>query len=163
MNSINHSAIPASPGVYILHLVLMRQRAIKVGKFGEVQYLPGDYLYVGSARGPGGLRSRLGRHLEGNGQRHWHIDWLRAATTPGGYIFLETDKPLECTWSQAILRLPGASIPMNGFGASDCQGRGESCAAHLVFFSSGFDVNSISSTLPGENGSIALFRNYFPD
>ena len=163
MDSLNQDVIPASPGVYLLHLELFHQRVITIGKLGEFQFSPGDYLYVGSARGPGGLRSRLGRHLKGNGKGHWHIDWLRAASLPGGYLFFETDRAMECTWSQAILRLPGASVPVLGFGASDCNERGEPCPAHLVFFRSGLDVNLISRTLPGKNGSNASYRIFFPD
>lgn len=37
---------------------------------------PGYYAYVGSARGPGGLASRLLRHVCRRGKPFWHIDFL---------------------------------------------------------------------------------------
>lgn len=158
MNSFVQDDLPTSSGVYILHLNLMHQRVICIGKLGDAQFFPGDYLYVGSARGAGGLRSRVGRHLEGREKRHWHIDWLRPAVVVGGYYYLETNKKLECDWSQVILNLPGCSLPIQGFGASDCRDKKRSCAAHLMFFSEGLNVNLIRRSLPGGNGSKVVYR-----
>ncbi|HYA22015.1 MAG TPA: DUF123 domain-containing protein [Thermoproteota archaeon] len=42
---------------------------------------PGLYLYVGSARGPGGLRARVARHLRRDKVRKWHIDYLTASSS----------------------------------------------------------------------------------
>jgi len=36
----------------------------------------------------------------------------------------------ECARNRRILSLPGAEVPVAGFGSSDCR-----CAAHLVYFS----------------------------
>jgi len=35
----------------------------------------------------------------------------------------------ECRWASVLRTLPGASMPMRGFGASDC-----GCESHLYFF-----------------------------
>lgn len=162
MKSFVQADLPTSPGVYILHLKLLYQRLICIGKLGDAQFLPGDYLYVGSARGCGGLRSRVGRHLEGSEKRHWHIDWLRPVVVVKGYYYLETNKELECDWNQVILNLPGCSVPIQGFGASDCRGKKRSCAAHLIFFSEGLNVNQIRRILPGGNGTKVVYEKIKP-
>lgn len=73
------SLVPRTGGVYAVLFLLGREFRGKLG--GSVRRLaPGLYLYVGSAYGPGGLRARLRRHLEGVRKRlKWHIDYLLAA------------------------------------------------------------------------------------
>jgi Uri superfamily endonuclease len=128
--------LPNLPGVYALQLHLTEPTRLVVGRLGVFHLRPGEYVYVGSAQGPGGLRARLGRHIQGNGIPHWHIDALRqvcqvsfflcrvnsASASQGGI-------PLECRWSQALATFPGASIPIPGFGSSDCR---HGCHAHLI-------------------------------
>lgn len=150
--------IPKSPGVYLLHLGLTLQLILRVGKLGEYCYQPGEYLYVGSALGPGGLKARLGRHLLGNGRRHWHIDWLRPFTSVNGYFYLETTEHLECAWSQFLIQNLEASIPAPGFGASDCRSKGNYCTAHLFRLEQSLDVNKIRSSLPKNNESKVEYR-----
>ncbi len=90
---------------------------------------PGYYAYVGSALGGGGLRARVGRHLAGAGRTHWHIDHLRAHTDPVETWLRSGERRLEHSWAQAIRKMPAASVPMPGFGSSDCD-----CESHLFFF-----------------------------
>jgi Uri superfamily endonuclease len=129
--------LPVQPGTYALILQLAESKPLNVGKLGRFEPPPGIYVYLGSARGPGGLRGRLGRHLRGDGKRHWHIDHLVSVSVVKGigYIGLGAGvtgcSPTECSWSQAILVLPGASIPIPKFGASDCR---SGCPAHLIHF-----------------------------
>jgi hypothetical protein len=80
-------SIPEQPGVYALHLKLVHTNHFRVGKLGEFIFPPGDYVYIGSAMGPGGLQARLNRHLSGDGRPHWHIDWIRAVTEVIGYCW----------------------------------------------------------------------------
>ena len=112
--------IPPEPGIYSLILNLSTPRIIQIGKLGQFTFPPGEYVYIGSAMGPGGLQARLSRHLRGDGRPHWHIDWLRVVTDVLGYCFLMTESLLECRWGQALAGDPGASIPVPRFGASDC-------------------------------------------
>ncbi len=84
--------------------------------------------------GTGGLRARLGRHLRGEGKSHWHIDTLRRVARVQDICYLAAPwitvgQRLECLWSQALASLPGATVPVPGFGASDCR---LGCPAHLV-------------------------------
>lgn len=128
--------LPAEPGSYMLILNLAQPAQIVAGRLGEFDFPAGEYVYTGSACGPGGLRARLGRHLRG-GAPHWHIDALRRAAEVLDYVYQVHDAhtampPLECRWLQAMLRLPGAWVPAQGFGASDCK---SGCPAHLVGWS----------------------------
>jgi len=129
--------LPIAGGVYALHLYLDRSIRLRVGRSGEFTFPTGYYIYLGSARGPGGIRARLGRHLRGGMAQHWHIDMLREVTSVAAYYYEICEKKnhepldLECRWSQNLASLPGSWIPAPGFGASDCRSR---CPAHLVGF-----------------------------
>ena len=133
--------LPTTPGAYALQLVLYESHEIQAGRLGRAMLPPGNYLYFGSANGPGGIRGRLGRHLRGGQRAHWHIDYLRTCARIQGYYYLalsklsrtgERSEPrLECLWSQEIASLPGAFVPLPGFGASDCR---SGCPAHLLAF-----------------------------
>ena len=113
-----------------------------VGRMGCFHFPAGDYIYLGSAQGPGGLRARLGRHLLGSGKHHWHIDHLRAATQVRGFGYqirlvesgVAPHLPLECVWSQKLAALSGVNLPVPDFGASDCR---SGCRAHLVHIPAG--------------------------
>jgi Uri superfamily endonuclease len=129
--------IPKSPGTYALRLFLPEAQILAIGRLGVFRFPAGDYLYLGSAFGPGGLHARLERHLKPTKRLHWHIDYLRPAVQVRqiGYQTAQNGPAsgpdrLECRWSQALLRLPGACTPVPGFGAGDCRA---ACPAHLVF------------------------------
>ncbi len=106
---------PEGRGAYILPLLLNVEAHLPI--LGGVRLEPGVYLYVGSALGPGGLRSRLSRHLEGSGRLWWHVDYLRRLSEPLGYTAclsttrVEEDVALECSKHAT----PGP----RGFGSSD--------------------------------------------
>lgn len=124
------AAAPAAPGSYALHLRLAQPlTGLAVGRLGIFDFLPGDYIYLGSARGPGGLRARLAHHARSANRPHWHVDTLRRHAQLVGAWTAQGEQPLECAWSQALSSLPGATLPAPGFGAADCR-RG--CLAHLV-------------------------------
>ena len=59
-----------APGSYVL--VLHISRVAQLGAHGSKA---GFYCYADSARGPGGLRARLSRHLRQHKKPHWHIDY----------------------------------------------------------------------------------------
>ncbi len=123
--------LPPLRGSYVVHLYLPFPQIIKVGRLGSYCLPVGHYLYAGSARGAGGLRARLGRHLRGGSVLHWHIDYLRAVAEVHGVLYTVTDRALECEWSQALAQLPYARIPVPHFGSSDCR---SGCRAHLIAF-----------------------------
>jgi len=130
--------LPALPGAYVLELYLPQEASIVIGRLGERCFPAGAYLYLGSARGPGGLKGRLNRHLQPDkaGPLHWHIDYLRCIAQVRAIAYLVQQEiyptePLECLWSQALVQDPGSSVPLPGFGASDCR---LGCPAHLIAF-----------------------------
>lgn len=66
--------LPEEKGTYVLIAAVAQMKRLEVGSLGMQVLLPGFYLYVGSAFGAGGLRARVGHHLEATTDPHWHID-----------------------------------------------------------------------------------------
>ncbi|WP_263831312.1 GIY-YIG nuclease family protein [Salinibacter sp.] len=137
-----------APGTYALLLRGEENQEIEVGALGAMIVRPGVYVYVGSAFGPGGLRARVGRHARGDGAQHWHVDYLRAATALEAVWYTHDPERRECTWAAVLRDRSGATVPVDGFGASDC-----TCPAHLTRFES---VPSLSSFR-------ARLREQYPD
>jgi Uri superfamily endonuclease len=118
-------------GTYALVLLSTKAAPIQVGKLGRLQLQPGFYVYIGSAHGPGGLRARVAHHLKPTGRPHWHVDYLRAHTKLQE-VWLCYDRILwEHQWAHCLGLQRGASVPLAGFGSSDCL-----CGSHLFFFRS---------------------------
>jgi len=120
------TAPPRAPGTYVLFLRLDKDAVLDVGRLGRVTFPSGDYVYVGSARGPGGLAARLARHRNPHKSRHWHIDYLTAVAQVTGAWWAVGDERRECAWATALVGWPGAQVVSPGLGASDCR-----CRAHL--------------------------------
>ncbi len=106
---------------YQLLIDVPRAIRLEVGRLGWIDLPAGRYLYTGSARRA--LDARIARHLREQKPRRWHIDWL--TTAPGVRVreHLRSTTP-ECELNRAT---PG-TIPVAGFGASDCRA---GCRAHL--------------------------------
>jgi Uri superfamily endonuclease len=91
----------------------------------------GHYVYFGNAWGPGGIRARCARHFRRAKKRHWHVDWLTDfAERPMAAAFPGMD---ECDLVGRALALAGVSVPIPGFGSSDCR----RCPAHLLALDAG--------------------------
>ena len=69
---------------------------------------------------------RISHHLRVNLKCHWHIDYLLQKMPVFQVLYTENPRRLEHQWAMLLKRIPELSIPMNRFGASDCQ-----CASHL--------------------------------
>lgn len=121
--------IPRSPGTYCLVYQLHELTSIQVGRLGRFEFQPGLYFYVGSAKGSGGLKARITRHLrQSHKKKFWHIDYFRDIAEPIAYFYsLQMNK--ECEWVQNLIKLGEIIIPVNNFGASDCRNH---CGAHLL-------------------------------
>jgi Uri superfamily endonuclease len=121
--------IQPKPGTYALILSCTSNARIRVGRLGTILLQHGYYVYVGSALGPGGLRARIAHHQKLSPRPHWHIDYLRAHTRLHS-VWLRCDgRRHEHEWARAMLKMKDVTIPLPGFGASDC-----SCPSHLYFF-----------------------------
>ena len=119
----------AQPGTYVLVLSSGSNDLIQIGKLGALQLQSGFYVYIGSALGPGGVRARLAHHLKISLQSHWHIDYLRAHTRVEEIWYCRDGRRLEHIWAERIESAEGSSVPLVGFGATDCR-----CESHLFFF-----------------------------
>ena len=94
---------------------------VQVGRFGEYLFPAGVYVYTGSALR--NFEARISRHLSPAKKMRWHIDYLLAS--PGVRI-LEVRRfcDAECQVNQRT----SGSVPVPGFGASDCRC---GCGSHL--------------------------------
>jgi len=120
--------LPALPGTYALLLYLPRATHLQIGKLGAFDFPRGYYVYVGSARGAGGIRARVARHWRATKKFHWHIDYVRAFAKLIRVWHSTDSRDDECL-EAARLQAKGGRIIAPRFGASDCD-----CATHLWYF-----------------------------
>ena len=113
---------------------LLQPHTLTVGRLGAFEFSPGSYVYVGSALGPGGLRARVARHLRAEKRPHWHVDALTAIAPVSEVWWAISPDRMECEWARALANLPGVTIPIPRFGASDCR-----CPGHLLAIGQGVD------------------------
>lgn len=168
-------SIASNPGTYALILQVENAVNIQVGQLAKQEFLPGFYLYCGSARGPGGVRARVDRHLRKRKKSHWHIDYLTSGTHGVGASihtidiwYSYADFWNECRWAETVIAWSGRQTANVGFGSSDCR-----CQTHLVYFHSQPDISEfkrrvsvsgvkkrtveeISSTLSASSGAEAM-------
>jgi Uri superfamily endonuclease len=114
-----------TPHTYRLHIRVERDVTVAVGRLGRFVFPAGCYVYTGSARR--GLEARIARHLRPAREKrlHWHVDHLLAA--PGCRVERVTRHAAgECD----LARRAGGTVPVPGFGASDCRA---GCGSHLRY------------------------------
>lgn len=113
-------------GAYILFFKVEKDTNIHVGRFGDIFFQKGNYLYVGSAYGSGGLRSRLKRHSQIQAKKHWHFDYIRP------FIILTKLEAYtnghECKLVEKCIKEYKAKIFYKGLGSSDCK----TCESHFL-------------------------------
>lgn len=94
---------------------------VTVGKLGGFVFPAGRYVYTGSAQR--NFEARIERHRSIVKRMHWHIDYLLAA--PGVRIIeVRRFSDAECD----VNRRTAGTVPVPGFGASDCRA---GCGSHL--------------------------------
>ncbi|MDM8520235.1 GIY-YIG nuclease family protein [Anaerolineales bacterium HSG6] len=135
-------------GHYVLLLHLHQNEHLTIGKLGSFEFPAGWYTYVGSAFGAGGITGRLKHHLKQVEKPHWHIDYLRQAAKLKEVWLSPGEGRQEEAWVEVVLSIPGAIIPVDGFGASD-----SNQDSHLIYF-------DVQPTM--EDFSVAL-RSRFPN
>ncbi|MFQ5923303.1 MAG: DUF123 domain-containing protein [Anaerolineales bacterium] len=121
----------SSSGTYALLLRCSGPRRLDIGCLGTLIARQGVYVYIGSAFGPGGLSARVGHHRKVSARPRWHVDYLRSVTELQRCWYTSDPQCREHEWAAVLRELPGASIPVPGFGSSDC-----SCPSHLFYFPS---------------------------
>ncbi|MEM0357528.1 MAG: GIY-YIG nuclease family protein [Candidatus Bathyarchaeia archaeon] len=123
-------------GIYILAVLVGRERTVKVGSLGTIQFKNGLYAYVGSAQN--NLEKRLERHFKKVAKRRfWHIDYLLAEDDVSVVkaFFKEAGKPEECVTAQSLAKF---GFPVKGFGCSDCK-----CESHLFMLENQSQLENI--------------------
>ena len=114
--------IPKRPGAYVLAIEVSRPIELVLTNRLPISLEAGCYLYCGSAKGPGGLRARIGRHMRRVKPIRWHVDNLtRSGRVLGAWTTVESH---ECQLAAALAHLP---VPIEDFGNSDCS----TCRSHL--------------------------------
>ena len=121
-------------GNYTLIILLESPRRIAAQNRSWSWLKRGYYAYTGSAVGKGAvsLRCRVGRHLRREKAKHWHIDHLLACSKARVTAVVACSSTInrECRINKVIQSIRGATVPIKGFGASDCQ---KNCKSHLVY------------------------------
>ena len=113
----------ALPGAFVLIIELAEPIEVTLPGKPKTTLQAGRYLYCGFAKGSGGIRARLSRHMRPDKVIHWHVDQLTdAGRVTGAWIFPGRD---ECELVRALSHL---SAPIRGFGSTDCL----KCWSHLL-------------------------------
>jgi len=145
----------ARSGTYALILASSSDRLIEIGKLGKFLIRPGYYVYAGSAFGPGGIKARIAHHAKFSQRPHWHIDYLRSALFLDEVWYTYDSEQHEHQWADILKHLKGATLPIAGFGASDC-----SCKSHLSLFSAKPSVRLFHDRLRSKlNGHGKIFTH----
>jgi Uri superfamily endonuclease len=134
--------LPKSPGAYALKIALSQPLPIPLTRLRNPTLEPGLYVYCGSARGPGGLAARVGRHLRAEKSIRWHVDHLTAGGQNGGEVadVLCVRDGHECDLVRRLEAVAGVSVPVPGLGSSDCR----QCRSHLLSVPTDFCLSIIS-------------------
>lgn len=137
----------SDPGTYLMILRADSERSARIGRWGRVRIVPGYYLYVGSALGPGGVGARVSRHFRRRKPSHWHIDYLRPLLRPLDAWCSFGNERLEHRWAESLSG-SGSVSSIEGFGCSDC-----GCHSHLFYTSKEPDRTLISRIVGSEMAS----------
>lgn len=118
--------LPRNAGVYALLIRVSAPLDVTI-RNSRHRLESGFYVYVGSARGPGGVRARVMRHLRRAKRVRWHVDQITGYAEVALIVCAET-RESECVLVP-FLEAEGFEHPVHGFGASDCKRK---CTSHLL-------------------------------
>jgi len=135
-------SLPSQKGSYLLLLHLLSGQTIRTGQLGIFPFPAGFYIYVGSARGPGGLRARIQHHLRPSPKPYWHIDYLRQCAEITGLFYHLSEESIEHQLAQELQNSSLLETVAPKFGASDCR-----CPTHLFYSDKEDVVNETISSL----------------
>lgn len=121
---------PSEHGSYILASEILNPVNSVIGALGIRFFKPGVYLYAGSAKGFGGINSRISHHLRVNPRFTWHFDYLRPHLDPREVWFLISEDRLECKFIDILHKSNLVEQSIKKFGSSDCHNQ---CFSHLLF------------------------------
>jgi Uri superfamily endonuclease len=122
--------LPEDKGTYVLIVSVTQMKRLEIGRLGTFDVVPGFYAYVGSAFGAGGLRARIGHHLESTARPHWHIDYLLGIAEPIEVWFSTASQKLERHCAGLLEKASNFRTPIARFGSSDYH---RSRTSHLFY------------------------------
>jgi len=122
--------LPDAKGTYVLIACAVQMKRLAIGRLGTFTIVPGFYAYVGSAFGAGGIRARIGHHLESTAAPHWHLDYLLQVARPVEVWYTTANHKLEHHWADLLEKAPNFRVPIPRFGSSDYH---RSRSSHLYF------------------------------
>jgi Uri superfamily endonuclease len=67
------AAMPSLPGAYAIAIELADTVAVTLSSRAPIVLPAGRHLYCGFAKGPGGLKARLSRHMRRGKSVNWHM------------------------------------------------------------------------------------------
>jgi len=133
-------------GTYLIAIYVLENSVINIGALGEIEFIKGNYLYIGSAMGNKGsttLENRVKRHVSDSKDKKifWHIDYLLANINCiiTRLYLIPSLKRLECNIANEVSQFSDRFI--RNFGSSDCE-----CPSHLYYFQNHIDLNQILKT-----------------
>jgi Uri superfamily endonuclease len=88
------------------------------------------------------LKARVTHHRKTARRPHWHVDYLKPFTLLVLAWHTYDSICREHEWAAILSQDPRLSIPLTGFGASDCR-----CQSHLFFFQLPSVVQSLGAKL----------------
>lgn len=114
-------------GCYQLLIKIAADITVRVGALGVCEFPAGGYIYTGSAMK--NFEARVRRHLAASKKLRWHIDYLLAHSDVSitEVSRFPSEFREECNYNRAALDA-GGTIPVAGFGSSDCR----ECRSHLI-------------------------------
>ena len=128
LDSSERDGLPDGPGAYAVALHLSQPVPLALNAVSGSTAPAGWHVYLGSARGPGGLKARLSRHLRRKKKVHWHVDRL---TLRADLLLASTVREGdECSLVERLLKEQDLMCLLPGFGSTDCR----TCPSHLLSF-----------------------------
>ena len=134
-------------GVYVLIIKVEQPAEIQIKSLGVVDFVPGKWVYVGSAMGDGStsLENRLGRHFRKQKTIYWHIDHLLDQDMEiVKAIWAQSTIHLECEVAHSLASNNSFEPGPKGFGASDCK---KGCIAHIFMYNDSKMVDDILTSI----------------
>jgi Uri superfamily endonuclease len=130
-------------GVYVLIVQVKQPVKVQIKSLGETEFVPGVWVYVGSAMGTGStsLKNRLCRHFRKEKTIYWHIDYLFGEDTEiEKAIWAQSERHLECDLAKSIASNNEFKAGPKGFGASDCK---SGCVTHIFKHQGGKAIDDV--------------------
>ena len=146
-------------GRYILVFKIERPLVLQIStlNYGKSFSLDPEYYgYIGSAMGPGGIFSRVSRHIKRDKKIKWHIDYITShEEVMFLFVYWVNSKNLsECDIVRVLHKHGLGKAIVRGFGATDSP-----CYSHLIHIEAKIPIFLFSVKKLFNGG----FLKFYPD